>query len=120
MLRKILLLLSLLFCLGSVFAAPWDFLRGPTELASLISPVVVWVLFALALVVMIISLLALKKTGSKRVMIVSMAFILFFVKSILNLVDLYFSQGFFMNFAVQGIFDLVIIACLFAALLWRK
>jgi len=99
-----------------VLAAPWDFLRGATETAQIISPVVAWIVLAIALGVAIVSILALKKKKSRRLLFVSAAFGLFFIKTILNLVDLYVSPGTFMNLGVQSVFDLVIIGALFVAL----
>ena len=102
-----------------VLAAPWDFLRGATETAQVISPVVAWIVLVIALGVAIVAVLALKKKKSRRLALVSVAFGLFFIKTILNLVDLYISPGSFMNLGVQSVFDLVIIGALFVAL-FRK
>ena len=102
-----------------VFAAPWDFLRGPTEFAQAAIPVVAWIVMVIALGVAIVSFLALRKKKSKRLLFVSAAFGLFFIKTVLNLADLYYSPGSFMNAGVQGIFDLLIIGALFTAL-FRK
>jgi uncharacterized membrane protein len=108
-----------LFLLKGVFAAPWDFLRIPIELASTINPIVIGLLVIVSLIVMLISLIALKKRKTQKIAFVSLAFILFFIKAVLVLTDLYFSPGIFMNFAVQGFFDLLIVASLFMAL-FRK
>jgi len=119
-LKKFLLIpITLVLFLSSVFAAPWDFLRIPTEIANTINPVVVWLATIISLIVVVVSLLALKKKKSQRLWFVSGAFGLFFIKSVLGLVDLYISPGIFMNFAVQGVFDLLIIVALFLAL-FRK
>ncbi len=117
--KKIFVLGFLLFLLQGVFAAPWDFLRIPTEMATTLNPIVMWLVFIVALVVMIISLLALKRKNTQKLLFVSVAFSLFFLNSALSLLDLYASPGIFMNFAVQGVFDLLIIGALFIAL-FRK
>ena len=100
-------------------AAPWDFLRGPTDLAMSVSPIVAWLALVIAFGVMVVSVLALKKKKSRRLLLVSAAFGLFFIKLALNLVDLYVSPGFFMNIGVQSVFDLLIMGALFTAL-FRK
>jgi hypothetical protein len=100
-----------------VFAsAPWDVLRPGIELATLFNPLILFVSLIISLVLVIISFLAWNKSKSKRLLIVFGAFSLFFIKSILMVLDFYFSPGIFMNFAVQGFFDLLIIGILFIAL----
>ena len=117
--KKIIALSGLSLLPSIVLAAPWDFLRGATETAQVISPVVAWIVLVIAFGVMLVSILALRKKKSKRLLFVSAAFGLFFIKTILNLVDLYVSPGFFMNVGVQSVFDLIIIGALFTAL-FRK
>jgi hypothetical protein len=73
-------------------------------------------LFLVSLGLLIVAVLAVKKKGSKRLMLVAGAFGLFFIKSALGLIDLYISPGIFMNFAVQGFFDLLIIGAFAIAL----
>ena len=74
-------------------------------------------MFLVSLGLLIVALLAFKKKGSKRLALVVGAFGLFFIKSALGLLDLYVSPGIFMNFAVQGVFDLLIIGAFAIALL---
>ncbi len=97
-------------------AAPWDFLKGASDIANIVNPVVAWVVLFIALGVALVSILAFRKKKSKRLLLVSAAFGLFFIKTVLNLADLYLSPGTFMNLGVQSIFDLVIIGALFVAL----
>jgi hypothetical protein len=106
------LLVPMLF----VFAAPWDFLRPVYEFAAVFTFLFVWLLAIVSIVLLLISIKALRKKHSRRLLLVSGAFGLFALKSVLNLVDFYFSPGFFMNFSVQGLFDLLIILALFIAL----
>ncbi len=115
----ILVFLGTIFSSLTVFAAPWDFLRVPTEAATTINPIIMWIAWIISLGVLVVSLLALKKKSTQKLLFVSAAFALFFIKITLGLVDLYASPGIFMNFAVQGVFDLLIILSLFIAL-FRK
>jgi hypothetical protein len=117
--KKILVLLGVLFLIQSVFAAPWDFLRVSTSTAQVINPIVVWAVMLISLGLFTISIIALKKKGSQRLLFVGGAFGLFFLKNLFGLIDLYISPGIFMNFAVQGVFDLLILASLFIAI-FRK
>lgn len=114
--RHGLFCLFLLISSVFVFAAPWDFLRPATEIANVINPIIVWGLGIISLVLFLIAVKALRKKSSKRLMLVTLAFGLFALKSVLNLMDLYFSPGIFMNFAVQGFFDFFILVALFIAL----
>lgn len=117
--KKISILILMILTLGTVFAAPWDSLKIIPDIAVQLNLVVEWLLVIVSLLVLSISAIALKKTKSQKLAFVTIAFGLFFLKSVLNLIDIYFSPGFFMNFAVQGLFDLLIIASLFIAL-FRK
>ena len=115
--KKLLIVLSLLLVLQTVFAAAWDVFRVPVEVATALNPLVMGLLFLVSLSILVIALLALKKKKSKRLMVVATAFGLIFIKSALGLIDLYVSPGIFMNFAVQGVFDLLIIGAFAIALL---
>ena len=118
-LKKLIVLGALSLIPSVALAAPWDFLRGPMDGIMVVSPLIAWVVTIIALGVAIVSILAVRKKKSRRLMIVSGAFVLFFIKSALALADLYVSPGTFMNVSVQGFFDLVIIGALFIAL-FRK
>lgn len=117
--KKLITLLAGAMVPGLAFAAPWDFLRPPMDAVMTISPIIAWVVAIIALGVAVVSILAVKKKKSRRLMLVSGAFVLFFIKSALALADLYVSPGTFMNVSVQGFFDLIIIGALFIAL-FRK
>ncbi|MBT4870170.1 MAG: hypothetical protein HON47_01195 [Candidatus Diapherotrites archaeon] len=114
--KKIIALGGISLLPSIALAAPWDALRGAIDAAQFVSPIVAWLVLVIALGVVIVSVLALKKKKSRRLTFVSIAFGLFFLKTIFNLVDLYVSPGFFMNVGVQSVFDLVIIGALFTAL----
>jgi len=111
--------LMLVFIMSTVFAAPWDFLRGPIQWIGLAEPVIVWLMLVVSAVVFGIALLAVRKKYSARLVLVSIAFGLFFLKSLLIMLDVYASPGNFMNYSLQSFFDLLIIGCLFVAL-FRK
>jgi len=118
-LKKLIILGAFSLIPSVALAAPWDFLRPPMDAVMTVSPIVAWIVTVIALGVAIVSILAVRKKKSRRLMIVSGAFVLFFIKSALALADLYVSPGTFMNVSVQGFFDLVIIGALFIAL-FRK
>ena len=109
----------LIFVCASVFAAPWDILRGPAFGIELIDPVVAWLVFFVSFAILVVALLALKKRKSSTLMWVGAALGLFFIKRLLIVVDLYLSPGEFMNTSIQGFFDLLIMISFFIAL-FRK
>lgn len=100
----------------NVFAKPWGFLRFPVEVAQIINPIVVWLVIIFSSIILLIAFLSFRKKNSKRLLLVFIAFSFIFFQSFLNLIDFYFSPGVFMNPAVQGVFDLIIISALFIAL----
>ncbi len=108
--------LFFLFLASAVFAAPWDSLRGPAAAIGIAEPVIVWVVLLVALGIFAISFLGWRKKKSKRLALVSAAFALFFIKSLLVVLDLYVSSGNFFNYSIQSFFDLLIIAGLFVAI----
>ena len=118
--KRLLVLLAATVSFGSfAFAAPWDVLQVPVAVANTLDPVVTWIVFLVSLVLVSIAALAYRKSRSPKLAWVLAAFALFSIKRLLNLVDLYFSPGDFMNVAIQGVFDLAVMACLFIAL-FRK
>lgn len=114
--RKSLAVLSGLAFFGSVFASPWDILREPVNVVGNFSPILSWVLLIVAGALMCISILAHNKKKSHSTLWVGIAFNLFFVKSLLVVLDLYVSSGNFFNYAIQSLFDLGILASLFIAI----
>ncbi len=118
--RKILILTIFLSLISNVFAtAVWEPLRLFPEIAGAINPIIIWLLFLVSLSVLVISSLALYKKKSQKLLFVTIAFVFFFLNSSLNLIDFYFSPGYFMNFAVQGLFDFLVIVSLLIAI-FRK
>jgi riboflavin transporter FmnP len=96
---------------------PWEFLKEPVDLiGQFVMPVNV-LFFIVAGLLFAISFLAWKKKGSKKLLVVSAAFGVFFLKSVLMILDYYLSPGYFMNYAIQGFFDLIVLVLLFLAVL---
>ncbi|MFA5931426.1 MAG: hypothetical protein WC821_03880 [archaeon] len=100
-------------------SAPWDFLRDPVTWVGIIEPITLWVLLLVSIALFGLALLALKKKSSSKLKYVAGAFGLFFLKSLLMVMDIYFSPGEFMNKAILGFFDLLIMIGFFVAL-FRK
>lgn len=96
--------------------ALWDVLRPLADAAGTIEPITVWVLAIVAAALVGIAFLAYKKAKSKKLLFVLIAFGLFFIKAVLGVLDVYYSPGVFMNFSVQGAFDVAILVALFIAL----
>jgi len=94
----------------------WDFLRPLTQQVIDIDFATRLIVFLLSLAIMGISLLAWKKSRSKRLAFVSIAFVLFAVKWALKVIDLIISPGEFFHRAAENIFELAILASLFIAL----
>ncbi|MFA6268392.1 MAG: hypothetical protein WCW13_05965 [archaeon] len=99
--------------------ALWDFLREPIVWVQVIEPLTLWVLFLVSIALIGVSILALKRKSSPKLKWVTAAFGLFFVKSLLMIIDQYASPGDFMNKSIQGFFDLLIMISFFIAL-FRK
>jgi len=118
--RKILVGLIGLASLSGVFAAPWEILKEPVNLIGNFAPVLSWLLLIVAGVLMIISILAHNKRKSHTTLWVGVAFNLFFIKSLLVVLDFYVSSGNFFNYAIQSLFDLAILASLFIAIFRRE
>lgn len=117
--KRILTGLIGLFSLSGVLAAPWDMLREPVNLIGSLSPILSWVLLLVAGALMVISILAHNKRRSRTTLWVGIAFNLFFIKSLLVVLDIYVSSGNFFNYAIQSFFDLAILVSLFLAV-FRK
>ncbi len=117
--RKLVFLFGLSSFCASVFAAPWDFLRGPVNEIALANPITAWIVFLVSIVLVAIAVMAFNRKKSPRLAWVAAAFALFFVKRLLIVADLYVSPGTFMNDALQGFFDLLMIITLFVGI-FRK
>ena len=98
---------------------PWDILRPLTEAASTFDSVTRFIVFLLSAALFIISILAYRKTKSKRFLFVMLAFLFFAVKWGLKVADLFVSPGYFLADASENVFELIILASLFIAI-FRK
>lgn len=114
-------MVSFILLLGIVFAEsqPWDVLRPLNSVAESLGAITTWIVFLLSLGLMVIALLAYRKKRSKRYAFIALAFVFFFLKWLLKVVDIYFSPGHFFNWAAESVFELVIFASLFLALFKR-
>jgi len=117
--RIVAVLAVLLFVCAGVFATPWDIFRQPMQEIDYAAPIVSWLVFAVSAVLFAISVVALRKKHSEKLLWVSFAFGLVFIKAFLGVIDIYFSPGEFMNTSIQGFFDLLIMGSFFVAL-FRK
>lgn len=98
---------------------PWDFLRPLDRAAVEWNPFTTWIVFLLATALVVISFLAYKKKATSRYAFIALAFGLFGLKWALKVIDLYMSPGHFVNWAIDTVFDLLILTFLFLALLKR-
>lgn len=98
-------------------AVPWEFLKEPIYALGEFSMYFAFLFLLVSLVLFGVSIFAFRKKPSRKLGVVSAAFGLFFFKAVLVFLDYFFSPGFFMNYAVQAFFDLVILILLFVSLL---
>ncbi|MCX6802285.1 MAG: hypothetical protein NT067_04200 [Candidatus Diapherotrites archaeon] len=113
--------LMLLMNFSFVFAEgqPWDALRPLDSFAQAINPLTTWIVFLLAAVLMFLSVTAWLRKKEKRFLFVALAFVFFFLKWLLALLDIYLSPGRFFSWAGGTIVELLIFLCLFLALFKR-
>ena len=97
----------------------WDFLRPLIQGAANIDFATRIIVFALSIALMSVSLIAYRRSKSKKLAFVSLAFTLFAVKWALKVIDLAVSPGEFFHRAAENVFELAILASLFMAL-FRK
>jgi hypothetical protein len=98
----------------------WDVLRPATELAKQFEVPITYLLFLVSLVVFIISFLGWRKSKSTRILLISLAFFLFVLKWLIEIVDIYFSPGNFLGDASAKVFDFGIMFLIFVAIFYRK
>jgi hypothetical protein len=113
--------LMLLMNFSLVFAegAPWDFLRPLNSMAESLNLATTWIVFILAALLMALSVSAWTRKKEKRFLFVALAFVFFFIKWFLALLDLYYSPGRFFGWASGTLVELLIFLCLFLALFKR-
>ncbi|MCK4883312.1 MAG: hypothetical protein KAS30_00445 [Candidatus Diapherotrites archaeon] len=94
----------------------WDILRPVTNQAVAFDFFTSIIVFVLSLALFAVSILAYRRTKSRRFVFVTIAFFLFATKSALNMIDLFVSPGYFFHKAANNIFELGILVCLFLAI----
>ena len=99
--------------------AVWDIFRPVTNQAIAFDFVTTIIIFVLSVALFAVSVLAYRRTRSRRFMFVTIAFFLFAAKWTLNVVDLFISPGYFFHRAANNVFELGILVCLFLAI-FRK
>ncbi len=97
----------------------WDFLRPLIQEAVNIDFGTRIIVFLLSMALLTVSLLAYRRTKSRKLAFVSLAFLLFAAKWALKVVDMTLSPGEFFHRAAENVFELAILASLFIAL-FRK
>lgn len=120
--KKIFLGVLVLFASSFAAAAEgyaWDYLRPVADFALSIDLPVKIVVFLLSLFVFAISFLSYYKSRSKRILLVSVAFLLFSLKWLVKIVDLVYSPGTFLSDSSENLFELGIILSLLVALFYR-
>ena len=121
--RKLGMLVSLVLLAGIALAEEshvWDSLRPISDFASGIDLPVKVIVFLLTAGIFAISLLAYFKSKSKRILLVSIAFLFFALKWLVKIIDLFYSPGNFLSDSSESVFELGIIAFLFVAIFYRK
>ena len=119
--KKILPILFVLVLASGAFAAQvWDPLRSVTEAADTFNTPIKMLVFLLAAAIFAISLLAYSKSKSKRILLVSLAFLFFSLKWLVKIIDIFYSPGNFLSDASENVFELGILLSLLVALFYRK
>ncbi len=96
--------------------APWDFLWDVTQQAVNMDFLTRLIVFALSLVILVVALLAYKRSKSNKFLFVTIAFFLFALKWALKVVDMFYSPGEFFHRAAENVFELLILIALVAAI----
>jgi len=118
--KFLLILFSFLFSFNLIFAAsPWDFLRPISEAAVVFEGAIKIIVLFISLLIFGISIKAYLKKKSKRLLLISAAFFLFFIKLLIGYVDVCFSPGIFFTPAAISVFDLLILV-FFVIALFKK
>ena len=120
--KKYLLPVFLLLNSFVVFAQDyaWEALRPISDVAKDIDLPIKFIVFLLALAIFIVSVLAYQKSKSKRLLLVSLAFLLFSLKWLVKIIDIFYSPGEFLADSSENIFELGILLSLLVALFYRK
>lgn len=101
-------------------AYPWDALRPASDFAKSVDVPVKLLVFLLSAAILAVSLMAYRKSKSKRILLVSVAFLFFALKWLVKIIDIFYSPGNFLSDSSDSIFEFGILAALFLALFYRK
>ena len=94
-------------------------LRTLSTAAANIDIITRFIVLVFSLAILAIAALAYKKTQSRKLLFVGLAFLLFAVKWLLKVVDIYLSPGTFFPDTSENVFELFILVSLFIAI-FRK
>jgi len=97
----------------------WDFLRPLTDLAFEYDPAIKIIVLLLAFGIFVISFLAYQKAKSKKLLFVSIAFLLFALKWLVKVFDIFYSPGNFLSDSSENVFEFFILVLLFLAIFRR-
>ncbi|VVC00074.1 Uncharacterised protein [uncultured archaeon] len=117
---SLFMLFAPLFAFADNNEKAWDVLRPVSELAKQFDPVVQWFLLTLSVAILAISVLAYRKSKSRRIALISFAFFIFSLKAVLKVLDLYVSTGNFFSASANDVADFLIMLSLFVAVFYRK
>ena len=94
----------------------WEPLREISGWAATFDWATKFIVFGLSIVVLVISLLAWRRTKSRRFLLIAGAFFFFAVKWGLKIADMFFSPGAFLPDSSENVFELAILALLIVAI----
>jgi hypothetical protein len=94
----------------------WDLLRPLDQMAVSFDAYITPVVLVVSLILLAVAIRAYQKKPSRRFMLLVIAFGFFAAKSVLMLLDIFFSPGRFFSMAAQDFFELIILFSLFLAL----
>ena len=96
---------------------PWDFLRPLADYALTLEPVIKPVVLLFSIAMFLVAFFAYRKNPSRKLLFVAGAFFFFALKWAVKVIDLFFSPGNFLADSSESVFELVILALLFVAIL---
>tara|TARA_Y100000310_G_scaffold242925_1_gene247189 strand:- start:456 stop:851 length:396 start_codon:yes stop_codon:yes gene_type:complete len=120
--KKILVSIFIVLFSLNAFAQDylWDSLRPVSQFAVDIDVPIKMIVFLLSLAIFFISALAYKKSQSKRILLVTIAFLFFALKWLVKLLDIFYSPGEFLSDSSENVFELIILVSLLIALFYKK
>jgi magnesium-transporting ATPase (P-type) len=97
----------------------WDSLRPFEDASASLNTVTTVVVLLLSLGLCFISFRAYEKKPTSQFLLLSAAFGIFFLKFLIQTIDIFYSPGNFFSPAAKNVFDFFVMAALFASLLKR-